>query len=194
MKFRRPELILVFYMLSPLKSPALAQIVLGQVKSIHVNRQAEKQLNLDLDRDTDQAFNDFLTSFWLSHDNIAAYAYLGLLAPNLGWFNFPMTEIRRKIARNKLRYSQAAVNQSIRDRISTDEIEAAIVNGQLVEEYTQDRYGSNYLVCGLTQADRPIHIECTSLSQSMLEIIAVYIPDPEQWDENFMIRRGNDRG
>ena len=80
------------------RSPLIAQMILCQIKSICIAQQAEKKLDQDLDNDTDQALRDFLVSFWLNPGNAAAYAYLGLLAPYLGLFRYPIIEIHRKIA------------------------------------------------------------------------------------------------
>lgn len=79
MKPRIPELILIFYMLLPMKNAAIAQIILCQIRSIHIARQAEKKITSDFDNNTDESLREFLASFWLNPSNAKAYAYLGLL-------------------------------------------------------------------------------------------------------------------
>lgn len=87
MKFRIPELLLIFYIFLPVRNALVAQVLLCQVRSIHSARQAEKKLDLDLDNDTDEALREFLVSFWFNPNNALAYAYLWLIAPDLGLFN-----------------------------------------------------------------------------------------------------------
>jgi hypothetical protein len=196
MKPRIPELLLIFYIVLPIKaevsySALVAQVLLCQIRAIRTARQAEKKLDLDLDNDTDKALREFLVSFWFDPGNAAAYAYLGLLAPHLGLFNHPVLEIRRQVASNKFEFSKHAVDQSIMHQIRANEIEEAIANGQLIEDYSNDKQNSSYLIYGLTQAQRPIHVKCSYPTRPFLKIIAVYEPDPEQWDDNFTMRRSD---
>lgn len=193
MRPRTPELLLVFYIFLPMRSPLVAPVLLCQIKAIHAARKAEEKLiqDLDLDNDTDQALRGFLGSFWLNPDNAMAYAYLAMLAPHLGLFNQPMIEIRRKIAKKKLEYSKHAVDQSILNQIKIDEVEEAIVNGKLIEENFTPKGSSSYLICGLTEAGRPLHIKCSDYTRPLIKIISVYEPDSERWDEDFTIRRTN---
>ncbi len=181
MKSRNPELLLFFYILLPLNYE-VAQVLLCQIRSIYTARQAENKLDLDLDLDldnnTDEALREFLVSFWLNPGNTATCAYLGLLAPHLGLFNHPTMEIRRLVANNKFEFSKHAVDQSIIYQIGVNEMAEAIANGQLIEEFFNDKHDSSYLICGLTQNQRTICIKCRYISQPFMRIIAMYESDP----------------
>ena len=107
MKPKTPELLLILYILLPVKSAMVAQVLLCQVKAIHASRQAEKTLGIDLDNNTDEAFRQFLISFWFKPDNASTYAYLGFLARHLGLVNNPIIEIHNKISNNKFEYSKS---------------------------------------------------------------------------------------
>ncbi len=148
-----------------------------------------QKLDVDLDNDTDEALREFLVSLWFDPGNTTAYAYLGLLAPDLGLFNHPVMEIRRNVASDKFEFSKHAVDQSIMHQIQVNEIEEAIANGQLIEDYSNNKYNSSYLICGFTQSQRPIHIKCSYPNRPLIKIIAIYEPDPERWSENFSIRK-----
>lgn len=191
MKPRIPEVLLILYIFLPMKSALIAQILLCQIRAIHTARQAEKKLDLDLDNDTNEALREFLTSFWFHPGNASAYAYLGLLAPYLGLFNHPVIEIRRKIMSNKLEFSKHAVDHSIIHQIRINEIEEAITSGQLIEAYSSAKHTLSYLICGLTQTERPIHIKCSYHTRPLIKIIAMYEPDSDQWDDNFIMRRSH---
>ncbi|OKH23523.1 hypothetical protein NIES593_09875 [Hydrococcus rivularis NIES-593] len=101
----------------PIKSALVAQILLCQIRAIHIAPQAEKKLDLELDNDTDEALREFLVAFWFNPGNAAAYASLGLLAPYLGLFNHPIMEIRRKVTSNKFEFSNHAMDQFITHQI-----------------------------------------------------------------------------
>lgn len=83
MKAKLPEILMILYMLLPIKSSIVAQIILSQIRGIYISRQAEKKLNIDLENetDTDETFRQFLSAFWYYPDNRMTCAYLELLAP-----------------------------------------------------------------------------------------------------------------
>ena len=105
-----------------------------------------------------------------------------------------MIGIRRKFAEEQFEFSRHAVDQSILRQIRVQDIREAIANGQVIEDYPNDKYGPSCLICGFTQAQRPIHVQCSYPSRPLIKIITVYEPDPYQWDRNFTKRRhrGND--
>lgn len=179
MKNRIPELILIFYILLPIKSALVAQLILCQIRAIHTARQAEKKFNLDLENDTDDELREFLVSFWFAPSNSTAYAYLRLLAPQLRLFKQPIIEIFRKIASDKFEFTKHAVDQSALNQIQVNEIKEAIANGQLMEEYFIDKHNSSYLISGLTQAQRLIYIKCGCHTREIIKIMAVYELDLE---------------
>lgn len=195
MKLREPVILLLLSFFLPLgvgdSRILVLQVLLSQIRAIHIARQAEKKLDLNLDGDTDEALREFLASFWLAPDNVAAYTYLGVIAPYLGLFNHPVIEIRRQVASNKFEFSKHAVDQLIGHQIRVHEIKEAIANGELIEDYSNEQHDSSYLICGLTQAERPIYIKLSYHTRPLVQIMTVYEPTPEQWDDNFTIRRGN---
>jgi Domain of unknown function (DUF4258) len=70
-----------------------------------------------------------------------------------------IVEIRRKFAEEQFEFSKHAVDQSILRQIRVQEIREVIANGQVIEDYPEDKYGPSCLICGLTQAQRPIHVQ-----------------------------------
>ena len=121
--------------------------------------------------------------------NTTAYAYLGLLAPHLGLFDHPMRAICRKVASNKIELSKHAVDQSITHQIRVSDIEEVIANGQLIEDYSDNKSNPSYLVFGLTQEQRLIHIKCSHPTRPFIKIFAVYGLDSKRWNDNFTTRR-----
>jgi len=98
-------------------------------------------------------------------------------------------EICQKVLSEQFEFSKHAVDQSILRRIRVHEIKEVIANGQLIEDYPTDKYGSSCLIFGLTQAGRVIHVQCSYPIRPLIKIITVYEPHPERWNDNFTRRR-----
>ncbi len=103
--------------------------------------------------------------------------------------NEKIIELRRKVAENRFEFSKHAVDQSILRKIKIQEIQEAIANGQIIEDYPNDKYGPSFLIFGFTSAQRPIHVQCSYPSRPLIKIITVYEPSLEKWDSKFTKRR-----
>jgi hypothetical protein len=182
MKPRIPELLLILYMLLPMKDALVALVLLSQVRAIHITRQVEKKVNLALERDGDEVWAEFISAFWFDPGNTAAYAYIGLFAPHLNLVSHPLSEIRSKIAKKQFVLSNHAVKQSILYQIQSSEIADVIYNGQLIESFSDAVGKLSYLIRGLTQTRKILHVKCSDSTQPLIKIIAVYEPDPDRWD------------
>jgi hypothetical protein len=97
-------------------------------------------------------------------------------------------EIRAKIAKDQFEFSQHAVDQSIIRHISVQEIRQMIADGQVIEDYPDDKYGPSCLIFGFTLKGRPLHIQCSYPSRPLVKIITLYEPDPRLWID-FRVRR-----
>ena len=97
-------------------------------------------------------------------------------------------ELRSKIANGQFEFSQHAVDQTLIRHITVQEIREAVANGQIVEDYPDDKYGPTCLLLGFTLSDRPLHILCSYPSRPLVRIVTLYEPDPEQWID-FRVRR-----
>lgn len=101
-------------------------------------------------------------------------------------------EIRHKIDGEQFEFSKHAIDQSLLRKIRVQEIREVIQNGQVIEDYHNDKYGPSCLIAGLTLTDRSIHIQCSYPSRPLVKIITLYEPDPLRWNENFTQRRNYD--
>ena len=97
-------------------------------------------------------------------------------------------EIRTKIQAGQFEFSKHAVDQSILRQISVQELREAIANGEIIEDYPEDKYGPSCLILGFTQAGRPLHVQCSYPSRPLVKIITLYEPDPSRWID-FRVRR-----
>ena len=97
--------------------------------------------------------------------------------------------IYEKIKQDQFELSKHAVDQSIIRRIRIQEIKEAIAQGQIIEDYPDDKYGASCLIAGFTAANRPLHIQCSYPSRPLIKIITIYQPTAKRWNNNFTQRR-----
>ena len=102
-----------------------------------------------------------------------------------------IAKIRKKIASDQFEFSEHAVGQSIIRHIGVQELREAIANGEMIEDYPQDKYGPSCLILGFTPGGRPLHIQCSYPDRPLIKIITLYEPDPMRW-EGFRVRRSQD--
>ncbi|MDP1715311.1 MAG: DUF4258 domain-containing protein [Anaerolineales bacterium] len=92
-----------------------------------------------------------------------------------------LKEIRVKFFQDEFEFSKHAVDQSILRDISVIEIREAIDNGEIIEDYPDDKYGPSCLIIGMTLSQRPLHIQCSYPSRPLIKIITLYEPNPAEW-------------
>jgi len=90
-------------------------------------------------------------------------------------------EIRTKLAGGQFEFSKHAVDQTLLRDIRVQDVRDAIANGQVIEDYPDDKYGPSCLVLGFTKALRPLHIQCSYPSRPKVKIVTLYEPDPDLW-------------
>jgi len=99
-----------------------------------------------------------------------------------------IAEIRVKFAQNQFEFSKHATDRLILREIKVQEVREAVKNGEIIEDYAQDKYGPSCLILGWTRAQRPLHIQCSYPSRSVIKVVTVYEPNPAEWIA-FRVRR-----
>lgn len=102
-----------------------------------------------------------------------------------------ISKIRAKVAADQFELSEHAVGQSITRHISMRELQEAVTNGEIIEDYPDDKYGPSCLIFGFTSGGRPLHIHCSHPKRPLIKIITLYEPNPMLW-EDFRIRMSQD--
>jgi len=99
-------------------------------------------------------------------------------------------ELLHRSLNKKLLFLPHAVRQMSKlDRmISTNEVREVIQYGEVIENYPDDPRGHSCLLLGYGNNDRPIHVVC-SPKDEYLAIITAYIPNEEEWENDFKKRR-----
>ena len=96
----------------------------------------------------------------------------------------------KKAAEKKVIYTEHALDEmnAEEELISKDEIRQVIFEGEIVEDYPEDKRGHSYLMFTYTSAGRPVHIIC-SPKEEYLGIITAYVPTLNKWENDFRTRR-----
>jgi len=99
-------------------------------------------------------------------------------------------QVVRDACGKKVLFLPHAIRQMSRvDRmITTPEVHMVIDNGVVIEDYPEDVRGHSCLVLGCGEDNRPVHVVC-SPKEDYLAIITAYLPDGEQWEDNYKKRK-----
>ncbi|MDO9548379.1 MAG: DUF4258 domain-containing protein [Candidatus Marinimicrobia bacterium] len=97
-------------------------------------------------------------------------------------------KIKKDIIHKNYRFTLHSLERRIEREISKSEIEEAIKNGEIIEDYTGDKYSPSCLILGYTINGRPLHIQC---SVDPVWIITCYDPSEQsnKWNNNYKKRR-----
>lgn len=88
-------------------------------------------------------------------------------------------DIKAKVRMDLYVYSQHAEIERKADDLTFAQIEYALLNGNILEQYPDTGRGESCLIVGLTN-DAPIHIVCGWRGER-LAIITVYVPKPPKF-------------
>jgi hypothetical protein len=100
-------------------------------------------------------------------------------------------EIREKVQHEQYEISFHAEKERYEEDISIPDLEEAVANGQILEDYPDDPRGPSCLVLGYV-GQRPLHIVCGYTPARWIRIITVYIPKPPKWIDERTRRRGGE--
>jgi len=87
--------------------------------------------------------------------------------------------IRDKIKAGEYRYSDHAVKKMISRSIDRRDIEETVSEGDIIEEYPDDKYSPSCLVYGKTQTGRDLHVQISF--PPAVVIITAYEPEEIEW-------------
>ena len=97
-----------------------------------------------------------------------------------------ISEIRAKIKTGNYRFSDHAVKRMIKRSIDRSEVEEAILFGEIIEEYPDDKYSPTCLIYGMSKAGRHLHVQL-SLPPAVT-VITAYDPNENEWID-YKVRR-----
>jgi hypothetical protein len=96
-----------------------------------------------------------------------------------------INKIKTAFKQNRVYYSRHALQEMRNDefgRIFENDVFEAVLSGEIIQKYPEDKPFPSILVFGVTKENRPIHMVCAyNSSENLLIIITVYQPDPNLW-------------
>jgi hypothetical protein len=104
----------------------------------------------------------------------------------------PSENIKKKIVslakKNTFFLPHATKQMSRSERmIATDEIRDAVLHGEIIEEYSDEKKGESFLIHHTGQ-NSAIHVVCAPKIE-YLAVITAYKPAPDQWSSDFKVRK-----
>jgi hypothetical protein len=90
--------------------------------------------------------------------------------------------------KKSVRWTNHILERILRRGIRIDDVENALANGEIIEQYPSDYPFPSCLVLGHTKAGEALHIVCGS-NGTELWLITAYFPNPAEWTEDHKQRR-----
>ena len=89
-----------------------------------------------------------------------------------------------------VRYTNHVMVRILQRGIDIIDVETAIMNGGIIQEYPEDYPYPSCLIFGRGRNDQPLHAVC-GLSEETLWLITAYHPDADEWEIDWTTRRRN---
>lgn len=89
---------------------------------------------------------------------------------------------------HKLRWTNHIFIRLLQRNINISDVEYALLNGEILEQYQNDNPYPSCLVLGTTVNNKCLHVVC-ALGDKELWLITAYYPDSKRWINNFKTRK-----
>ena len=101
-----------------------------------------------------------------------------------------MTEqdIAKYVKESSLRWTSHILERLLQRNISINDVKAVLSNCEIIEQYPNDYPFPSCLVIGHSKDGKIMHVVCGS-NGSELWLITAYFPNPNEWSEDFKLRR-----
>ncbi len=96
--------------------------------------------------------------------------------------------IKQLIKDRKIRWTNHVIIRLLQRQISQKDIEIAMLNGEIIEEYEDSYPYPSCLVYGINMNNKVIHIVCGTNGEE-LWIITAYYPNELEWERDLKTRK-----
>lgn len=96
--------------------------------------------------------------------------------------------IKQLIKDRKIRWTNHVMIRLLQRQISQKDIEIAMLNGEIIEEYEDSYPYPSCLVYGINMNNKVIHIVCGTNGEE-LWIITAYYPNELEWERDLKTRK-----
>ncbi len=88
----------------------------------------------------------------------------------------------------KMQWTNHVVIRLLKRRISQEDIEKVLMQGEIIEYYADDYPYSSCLIMGRTEKANYLHVVC-GIGNGMVWIITAYEPDERKWEADYKTRK-----
>jgi len=93
--------------------------------------------------------------------------------------------IRSEIKKQNYEISLHADDERIAEGLTVVQVESALSNCEIIEQYPDDPRGESCLALGFTTARRPIHAVCGMNPSGHLILVTIYMPTMPKWKDAY---------
>ena len=97
-------------------------------------------------------------------------------------------KIKHFVKDEKIRWTNHVMIRLLQRNITQSDVEKALLNGEIIEEYENDYPYPSCLVYGINLNDEDLHVVCGSNGKE-LWIITAYYPDNIEWENDRKTRK-----
>lgn len=101
-----------------------------------------------------------------------------------------INKIRQLVEKEKIRWTNHVMIRLLQRNITQQDVEKALSNGEIIEEYESDYPYPSCLVYGVNLDSKVLHVVCGSNGDE-LWIITAYYPDDIEWEKDLKTRKEN---
>ena len=96
-------------------------------------------------------------------------------------------KIKNQVEAGNYRFTIHGLERCVERNISPNEVKYAMLSGEVIEDYPEDKYGPSCLIYGVTKEGRILHVQC---SIDPFWVITAYDPtlNPDEWEADFKRR------
>lgn len=99
-----------------------------------------------------------------------------------------INRIRELVTNKQIRWTNHVVIRLLQRNISQKDVEYALLNGEIIEEYENDYPYPSCLVYGISINNEVIHVVCGA-GKEELWIITAYYPNNNEWNDDMKTRK-----
>lgn len=99
-----------------------------------------------------------------------------------------INRIRELVTNKQIRWTNHVVIRLLQRNISQKDVEYALLNGEIIEEYENDYPYPSCLVYGISINNEVIHVVCGD-GKEELWIITAYYPNNNEWNDDMKTRK-----
>ena len=97
-------------------------------------------------------------------------------------------KIKHLIKEERIRWTNHVMVRLLQRNITQSDVEYALLNGEIIEEYEDSYPYPSCLVYGINLDNKVLHIVCGS-NEEELWIITAYYPDNTEWQNDLKTRK-----